>query len=58
MEEETDVLAIRQLQSAPAELQALTSEAVRSMLSAVRSLLACFTDVQTQQLFLILASPR
>uniref|UniRef100_UPI00358DEC80 CDK5 regulatory subunit-associated protein 3-like isoform X3 n=1 Tax=Myxine glutinosa TaxID=7769 RepID=UPI00358DEC80 len=58
MEEETDVLAIRQLQSAPAELQALTSEAVRSMLSAVRSPLACFTDVQTQQLFLILASPR
>ncbi|NWR90583.1 CK5P3 protein, partial [Furnarius figulus] len=58
MEEEADIVAMSQLQLAPALLQGQTSAHVASQLGTVRALLAQLCSRSVQHLCMILASPR
>ncbi|NXM66120.1 CK5P3 protein, partial [Serilophus lunatus] len=58
MEEEADIVAMSQLQLAPAVLQGQTSAHVGSQLATARALLAQLCSRSVQHLFMILASPR
>ncbi|NXA07234.1 CK5P3 protein, partial [Sapayoa aenigma] len=58
MEEEADIVAMSQLQLAPAVLQGQTSARVGSQLATARALLAQLCSRSVQHLFMILASPR
>ncbi|XP_071433375.1 CDK5 regulatory subunit-associated protein 3 isoform X2 [Pithys albifrons albifrons] len=58
MEEEADIVAMSQLQLAPALLQGQTSAHVGSQLATVRALLAQLCSRSVQHLCMILASPR
>ncbi|NXH54948.1 CK5P3 protein, partial [Rhabdornis inornatus] len=58
MEDEADVVAMSQLQLAPAVLQGQSSERVRALLATTRELLAQLCSRSVQHLCMILASPR
>ncbi|NXL71304.1 CK5P3 protein, partial [Leptocoma aspasia] len=58
LEDEADVVAMSQLQLAPAVLQGQSSERVRAQLATVRELLAQLCSRSVQHLCMILASPR
>ncbi|KAI1230372.1 hypothetical protein IHE44_0010353 [Lamprotornis superbus] len=58
MEDEADVVAMSQLQLAPAVLQGQSSERVRALLATTRDLLAQLCSRSVQHLCMILASPR
>uniref|UniRef100_A0A8C3URQ4 CDK5 regulatory subunit associated protein 3 n=1 Tax=Catharus ustulatus TaxID=91951 RepID=A0A8C3URQ4_CATUS len=58
MEDEADVVAMSQLQLAPAVLQGQSSERLRAQLATVRELLAQLCSPSVQHLCMILASPR
>ncbi|NWV32512.1 CK5P3 protein, partial [Grantiella picta] len=58
LEDEADVVAMSQLQLAPAVLQGQSSERVRAQLAAARQLLAQLCSRSVQHLCMILASPR
>ncbi|XP_019743373.1 CDK5 regulatory subunit-associated protein 3 isoform X2 [Hippocampus comes] len=58
MDQESDVVAISQFQSAPRVIQIQSSEHIRGMLSEVQDLLGRLTSLRMQHLFMILASPR
>ncbi|XP_062364268.1 CDK5 regulatory subunit-associated protein 3 [Cinclus cinclus] len=58
MEDEADVVAMSQLQLAPAVLQGQSSERVRAQLATTRELLAQLCSRSVQHLCMILASPR
>ncbi|NWS30043.1 CK5P3 protein, partial [Polioptila caerulea] len=58
LEDEADVVAMSQLQLAPAVLQGQSSERVRAQLATTRELLAQLCSRSVQHLCMILASPR
>ncbi|NXT11065.1 CK5P3 protein, partial [Prunella fulvescens] len=58
LEEEPDVVAMSQLQLAPAVLQGQSSERLRAQLATTRELLAQLCSRSMQHLCMILASPR
>ncbi|NXR85239.1 CK5P3 protein, partial [Hypocryptadius cinnamomeus] len=58
LEDEADVVAMSQLQVAPAVLQGQSSERLRAQLATARQLLAQLCSRSVQHLCMILASPR
>ncbi|NWV27072.1 CK5P3 protein, partial [Origma solitaria] len=58
LEDEADVVAMSQLQLAPAVLQGQSAERVRAQLATARQLLAQLCSRSVQHLCMILASPR